>query len=99
MGKQSSLLEHVADPAFMWRHPDLRACVGEQVVLDRHEPLVGPQQAGDDLERARLTRARRAKERRETAVELEMDVERDALERMTNVDGDLHRRRSIRRAS
>ena len=77
--EQRVLLEQVAAVALARRHVDAGCGVEQRLAGERDAAGVGPQQAGDRLQRQRLAGARRAEQDQPLDVAAEGDVELEAL--------------------
>ena len=90
MREQAPVLEHVADAPLVHRHEDAALGVDHRDVVHDDAALVGPDQAGDDVDQRGLAGARAAEQRGEPAVGREARIEAEAPQPMLDVDGERH---------
>jgi hypothetical protein len=95
MGKQRVILKQIADVAHLGRQIDAGGGVVEHPLAHLAAAGVGPQQAGDALQRHALARARWAEHQRAVVLGLERELQAElaalGAQRLANVDADSHR--------
>jgi hypothetical protein len=88
MREQQGVLEHDADLAVLWGHPDPGGGVDQADPVEADPPVIGPVDTGDEPQCEALARTRGPHQDRDSRSGLEAGLQPEAVHHPNDVDGE-----------